>query len=169
MLDHHGYAGKARLLCTRYLTDSDSDLGGRKERMSRGNGGGGGRGLDLKLHLSLPARGDSSSTMRRMLAAPADDESSPSSCLSSESEPHGGVGALQWSDSPEATSMVLAACPRCFIYVMLAEADPRCPRCRSPVILDFLHAGNGNANEDHGRDNNNNNQNRRSRRNGRKE
>lgn len=101
------------------------------------------RGIDLKLNLSLPARGDSSS--RRAMAA--DEESSPSSCLSSESElrqQHGGGGGqLQWSDSPEATSMVLAACPRCFLYVMLAEADPRCPKCRSPVILDFLHAGGG--------------------------
>uniref|UniRef100_A0A0E0P8Z0 GIR1-like zinc ribbon domain-containing protein n=1 Tax=Oryza rufipogon TaxID=4529 RepID=A0A0E0P8Z0_ORYRU len=95
------------------------------------------RGIDLKLNLSLPARGDSSS--RRAMAA--DEESSPSSCLSSENE-HG----LQWSNSPEATSMVLAACPRCFIYVMLPQDDPRCPQCKSPVILDFLQQDNGNNN-----------------------
>ncbi|KAL5207940.1 hypothetical protein ABZP36_032375 [Zizania latifolia] len=126
--------------------------------MSRGRGP---RGLDLKLNLPLPARGapPSSPPGRAVLAAPTadDEESSPSSCLSSESEQHGGGGGggLQWSDSPEATSMVLAACPRCFIYVMLAEADPRCPRCRSPVILDFLHAaaagGGGVINGDGGR------------------
>uniref|UniRef100_A0A0E0CLK6 GIR1-like zinc ribbon domain-containing protein n=1 Tax=Oryza meridionalis TaxID=40149 RepID=A0A0E0CLK6_9ORYZ len=104
------------------------------------------RGLDLKLNLSLPAVARAVSPAA---ALAADDESSPSSCLSSESElrqQHGGGGGggqLQWSDSPEATSMVLAACPRCFLYVMLAEADPRCPKCRSPVILDFLHAGGG--------------------------
>jgi hypothetical protein len=135
--------------------------------MSRANGGRGARRLDLKLNLSLPARGDSSAASRRILAGPADEESSPSSCVSSESEQHGGGGALQWSDSPEATSMVLAACPRCFIYVMLAEADPRCPKCCSPVILDFLHggggsgSGNGNGNED----DESNNRNRRGRRN----
>ncbi|XP_006652270.1 protein GL2-INTERACTING REPRESSOR 1 [Oryza brachyantha] len=94
------------------------------------------RGIDLKLNLSLPARGDSSP--RRAMA---DEESSPSSCLSSENE-HG----LQWSNSPEATSMVLAACPRCFIYVMLPQDDPRCPQCKSPVILDFLQQDNGNNN-----------------------
>ncbi|CAD6244471.1 unnamed protein product [Miscanthus lutarioriparius] len=105
--------------------------------MSRGSKAGRARGgLDLKLHLSPPAPASLSS----------DEEwsSSPSSCLSSEGEreppqqrqqSHG----LQWSDSPEATSMVLAACPRCLMYVMLSEADPRCPRCRSPVLLDFLH------------------------------
>ncbi|KAK1617242.1 hypothetical protein QYE76_022759 [Lolium multiflorum] len=127
--------------------------------MSRANSGRGARRLDLKLNLSLPARGDSSAASRRMVAAPADEESSPSSCVSSESEQHGGGGALQWSDSPEATSMVLAACPRCFIYVMLAEADPRCPKCRCPVILDFLHGGNGNEDDE------SNNRNRRGRRN----
>lgn len=58
--------------------------------------------------------------------------------------------------------MVLAACPRCFIYVMLSEADPRCPKCRSPVILDFLHGCNTN---DDGDDRNNRNSNRSSRRN----
>ncbi|KAF8686643.1 hypothetical protein HU200_043470 [Digitaria exilis] len=112
--------------------------------MSRGGG------LDLKLHLSppAPARGGAA-------RASSDEEwsssssSSPSSCLSSEGErepPHRLHHGLQWSDSPEATSMVLAACPRCLMYVMLSEADPRCPRCRSPVLLDFLHhAGVGNT------------------------
>uniref|UniRef100_A0A0D9VGP9 GIR1-like zinc ribbon domain-containing protein n=1 Tax=Leersia perrieri TaxID=77586 RepID=A0A0D9VGP9_9ORYZ len=89
----------------------------------------GGAGLDLKLNLSLPA-----ARVAAAAAVEAEEESSPSSCVSSERE-----AVVQWSDSPEATPMVLAACPRCFIYVMLAEADPRCPKCRSPVILDFLH------------------------------
>ncbi|VAI10761.1 unnamed protein product [Triticum turgidum subsp. durum] len=95
--------------------------------MSRSNRKSSSKGLDLKLNLSLPARGYSSNRVM------ADEESSPSSCLSSENE-HG----LQWSNSPEATSMVLAACPRCFIYVMLPQDDPRCPQCKSPVLLDFL-------------------------------
>ncbi|EMS53143.1 hypothetical protein CFC21_017327 [Triticum aestivum] len=104
--------------------------------MSRSNRKSSSKGLDLKLNLSLPARGDSSNRVM------ADEESSPSSCLSSENE-HG----LQWSNSPEATSMVLAACPRCFIYVMLPQDDPRCPQCKSPVLLDFLQdSGNNNNN-----------------------
>ncbi|TKW39540.1 hypothetical protein SEVIR_1G185600v4 [Setaria viridis] len=116
----------------------------RQSGMSRG-------GLDLKLHLSPPAAAAAASP-----ASSSDEEwssSSPSSCLSSEGErepPQRGHHGLQWSDSPEATSMVLAACPRCLMYVMLSEADPRCPRCRSPVLLDFLHhagaGARGNAN-----------------------
>jgi hypothetical protein len=98
-------------------------------RMSRSNKRSSSKGLDLKLNLSLTTRGDSSNNR----AMANDEESSPSSCLSSENE-HG----LQWSNSPEATSMVLAACPRCFIYVMLPQDDPRCPQCKSPVLLDFL-------------------------------
>lgn len=124
--------------------------------MSRGSKGGRGGGLDLKLHLSPPAppaRGTEGAGAGAASLS-SDEEwslSSPSSCLSSEGErePHQQgpqSHGLQWSDSPEATSMVLAACPRCLMYVMLSEADPRCPRCRSPVLLDFLHHAARNRN-----------------------
>lgn len=110
--------------------------------MSRGSSKGGkGEGLDLKLHLSPPAAAASSSDEEWSSSSSSPP---PSSCLSSsegEREPRPQIHGhgLQWSDSPEATPMVLAACPRCLMYVMLSEADPRCPRCRSPVLLDFLH------------------------------
>ncbi|WOL00856.1 hypothetical protein Cni_G09569 [Canna indica] len=92
----------------------------------------GGKKVDLKLNLELPT------TSRRRRAASDDDgdssSSSPSSCLSSDG-----------AESPEATSsMVLAACPRCLMYVMLSRDDPKCPKCKSAVLLDFLHDG-GNA------------------------
>ncbi|URE36453.1 hypothetical protein MUK42_17447 [Musa troglodytarum] len=35
--------------------------------------------------------------------------------------------------------MVLAGCPRCLMYVMLSEEDPKCPKCNSTVLLDFHH------------------------------
>ncbi|OAY63992.1 hypothetical protein ACMD2_03963 [Ananas comosus] len=103
--------------------------------------------LDLKLNLSPPmARGDSSRG-RMAIDGDGDDSSptgssssSPSSCVSSE---EGGGGGLRWSNSPEATSMVLAGCPRCLMYVMLSEDDPKCPKCKSPVLLDFRHGGGG--------------------------
>ncbi|KAL8483513.1 hypothetical protein ACS0TY_026270 [Phlomoides rotata] len=39
----------------------------------------------------------------------------------------------------ESRSMMLVGCPRCLMYVMLFEEDPRCPKCKSTVLLDFLH------------------------------
>ncbi|KAJ4814075.1 E3 ubiquitin-protein ligase [Rhynchospora pubera] len=90
--------------------------------------------LELKLNLSPPVRGDSSRRMHRVEQEEEEDSSSPSSCVSSENE----------QGSPEAASMVLAACPCCFMYVMLSEADPRCPQCKRPVILDFLRGNGGN-------------------------
>ncbi|KAL5217904.1 hypothetical protein ABZP36_018588 [Zizania latifolia] len=53
----------------------------------------------------------------------------------------GGVdGAVEQGDgcdSPSAGStgggMVAAACPRCFLYVLISRSDPRCPRCESHV------------------------------------
>nr|ABK95397.1 unknown [Populus trichocarpa] len=35
--------------------------------------------------------------------------------------------------------MVLVGCPRCLMYVMLSENDPKCPKCKSTWLLDFLH------------------------------
>ncbi|CAL9130170.1 unnamed protein product [Musa textilis] len=89
--------------------------------------------VDLKLNLSakqLRARGGPST--RAVIEEEEEEEeedidswSSPSisptsSCVSSEGE--------QKSNSPEATSMVLAGCPHCLMYVMLSKKDPKCPR-----------------------------------------
>ncbi|CAA7039353.1 unnamed protein product [Microthlaspi erraticum] len=70
--------------------------------------------LDLKLNIldsSLPT------------------ESSTSSLCSEEAEGGGG----------EAKSMVVVGCPNCIMYIIMSlESDPRCPRCNSQVLLDFL-------------------------------
>ncbi|KAM0921357.1 hypothetical protein ACQ4PT_006899 [Festuca glaucescens] len=57
-------------------------------------------------------------------------ESPASSCVSSDAE-----------EETVAKAMVVVGCPRCLMYVMLSEAEeqPRCPRCKSPVLLHFLH------------------------------
>ncbi|CAL0309983.1 unnamed protein product [Lupinus luteus] len=113
--------------------------------MSRRNGSG--PKLDLKLNLSPPRaehhRGQESSPTRSATVSPT---SPPSSCVSSDDNNN-----TRYSNSPEATSMVLVGCPRCLMYVMLSEEDPKCPKCKSTVLLDFLH--------DH--DNNNENGNKR--------
>uniref|UniRef100_A0A0E0D486 GIR1-like zinc ribbon domain-containing protein n=1 Tax=Oryza meridionalis TaxID=40149 RepID=A0A0E0D486_9ORYZ len=50
-----------------------------------------------------------------------------------------GDGAVEQGDgcdSPSAAAgggMVAAACPRCFLYVLISRSDPRCPRCESHV------------------------------------
>ncbi|KAE8781063.1 hypothetical protein D1007_45724 [Hordeum vulgare] len=61
------------------------------------------------------------------------EESPTSSCVSSDTE----------EESAAVTKpMVVVGCPQCLMYVMLsgaAEEPPRCPRCKSPVLLHFLH------------------------------
>ncbi|CAN8252557.1 unnamed protein product [Cochlearia groenlandica] len=76
--------------------------------------------LDLKLNLL-----DSSlATM----------SSSPSSFCSE--EPKGGGGG-------EAKSMVVVGCPNCIMYIIMClDSNPRCPRCNSHVLLDFLTSNN---------------------------
>ncbi|GFP90014.1 hypothetical protein PHJA_001145200 [Phtheirospermum japonicum] len=104
--------------------------------MSRRNG----QKLDLKLNLSPPRRSRPrvESPSRSLTVSPT---SPPSSCVSSElnqqDESH------RYSTSPEATSMMLVGCPRCLMYVMLSEEDPRCPKCKSTVLLDVIHDNSG--------------------------
>ncbi|CAH8362388.1 unnamed protein product [Eruca vesicaria subsp. sativa] len=68
-------------------------------------------GLDLKLNImdsSLPRE-------------------SPSSSLCSE-EAEGGGGEA-----------VVVGCPNCIMYIIMSlESNPRCPRCNSQVLLNFL-------------------------------
>jgi hypothetical protein len=46
----------------------------------------------------------------------------------------GGVEQGDDCDSPSGGGgMVAAACPRCFLYVLISRSDPRCPRCESHV------------------------------------
>ncbi|CAI0462638.1 unnamed protein product [Linum tenue] len=87
--------------------------------------------LELKLNISPPRGGGSNSNSNR--SATVSPTSPPSSCVSSE---------LNQQDSDEATSMVLVGCPRCLMYVMLSQDDPKCPKCKSTVLLDFLHHNN---------------------------
>ncbi|GMJ07140.1 hypothetical protein like AT3G11600 [Hibiscus trionum] len=90
--------------------------------MSRRNG----PKLELKLNISPP----------RVESPGRSPTVSPSSCMSSEMIQDVDVRYLS---SPEATSMVLVGCLRCLMYVMLSEDDPKCPKCKSAVLLDFLH------------------------------
>ncbi|PON43703.1 hypothetical protein PanWU01x14_271560 [Parasponia andersonii] len=91
--------------------------------------------LDLKLNLSPPRPNPLVESPRR--SATVSPTSPQSSCVSSELNQDDM--SLRYSNSPEATSMVLVGCPRCLMYVMLSEDDPKCPKCKSTVLLDFLH------------------------------
>ncbi|CAH8389888.1 unnamed protein product [Eruca vesicaria subsp. sativa] len=55
---------------------------------------------------------------------------SPSSSLCSEEAEGGRV---------EGKSMVVVGCPNCIMYIIMSlDSNPRCPRCNSQVLFDFL-------------------------------
>lgn len=56
-----------------------------------------------------------------------------SSCL----QPTKGEEIVKHS-APISKAMPLVGCPRCLMYVMLSEQDPKCPMCKSTSFLDFL-------------------------------
>ncbi|KAI3716605.1 hypothetical protein L1987_67594 [Smallanthus sonchifolius] len=98
--------------------------------------GGDGLKLDLKLNLSPPRT--------RWPVTESPNRSSPitisptNSCVSLEQVQDDHTEELRYSSSPEITSMMLAGCPRCLMYVMLAEEYPKCPKCKSTVLLDVV-------------------------------
>ncbi|KFK38526.1 hypothetical protein AALP_AA3G125700 [Arabis alpina] len=94
--------------------------------MSRRSGNG--HKLDLRLNLSPPP--SQASQMSLVRSPSRSNTSSPSSCVSSETNQE---------EIDTTTSMVLVGCPRCLMYVMLSQDDPKCPKCKSTVLLDFLH------------------------------
>jgi len=64
---------------------------------------------------------------------------SPSSSSVTTSSVKRRGGAVEQGDRCDSPSggggggMVAAACPRCFLYVLISRSDPRCPRCESHV------------------------------------
>ncbi|OVA07104.1 hypothetical protein BVC80_1289g19 [Macleaya cordata] len=116
--------------------------------------------LDLKLNLSPPRINVADETSANRSSA----TSSPtSSCLSTEMNYHvvdsissstniinaTGGGRTQESTTTASSNMLLVGCPRCLMYVMLSaeEQYPKCPKCKSSVLLDFLHHLHNNNNK----------------------
>ncbi|KAK9734597.1 hypothetical protein RND81_04G150700 [Saponaria officinalis] len=103
------------------------------------------RTTDMKVNMSprqtVPVAPISIDVGPHRMSTSSPDVSPTRSCVSSEDN-------LKYSSSPETTSMVLVGCPRCLMYVMLSETDPRCPKCKSTVLLDIHDEDNHNDNDD---------------------
>ncbi|TYH47296.1 hypothetical protein ES332_D11G401600v1 [Gossypium tomentosum] len=100
--------------------------------------GGNGPKLELKLNLSPPRINPTEESLTT-----TENSSPASSCVLSETNQMHEVETTTdtAADVAAATPMMLVGCPRCLMYVMLSENDdPKCPNCKSTVLLDFLHA-----------------------------
>uniref|UniRef100_A0A7N0RGH5 GIR1-like zinc ribbon domain-containing protein n=1 Tax=Kalanchoe fedtschenkoi TaxID=63787 RepID=A0A7N0RGH5_KALFE len=96
---------------------------------------------DLKLNLTRPRVLVTNDSPRR--SATPSPTSPPISCISSDTSQDDLTQLGYYSSSPEAqSSMVLAGCQRCLMYIMLSEEDPKCPRCHNTVLLEFMQQGN---------------------------
>ncbi|GMI81662.1 hypothetical protein like AT3G11600 [Hibiscus trionum] len=95
--------------------------------------------VELKLKLSPPPTPGASN--QQVIVSPntsvsSSSEMSPeSSCVSSEPP-------MRNPNNPEGTSMMVVGCPRCLMYVMLSQVNPKCPKCKSTVLLEFDNQGN---------------------------
>lgn len=97
--------------------------------------------LELRLNLSPPRQENSPAESPNVSTSSSSEISVEGSCVST--EPEDLPMSLQYSPSnAEPRSMMLVGCPRCLMYVMLSGEDPKCPRCKSTVLLDFLKEEN---------------------------
>ncbi|KAK8615311.1 hypothetical protein V6N13_069087 [Hibiscus sabdariffa] len=101
--------------------------------------------LDLMLNLT-PTTAANRRVESPSVPVSSSELSQESSCVSSELENSYGDSTLMSmsmseypSGCPVMTPMLLVGCPRCFMYVMLSEVDPKCPQCKSTVFHDFLN------------------------------
>ena len=83
--------------------------------------------IDLRLNLS-PVNSSSEIVMTSSSSEVTVEGSS--SCVSWEAEEEERV---------ETKAMMLVGCRQCLMYVLLSEIDPKCPKCKSTVLLDFLN------------------------------
>jgi hypothetical protein len=67
------------------------------------------------------------------LAASSATTSTSSASTSSSSSSAGKRNRSQPADTKRPAAMRAAACPACLTYVLIAVADPRCPRCAAKV------------------------------------
>ncbi|KAE8674895.1 RNA-binding protein pno1-like isoform X1 [Hibiscus syriacus] len=88
--------------------------------------------LELTLN-SSPPRAPNQQVGSPNTSVSSCEMSAESSCVLS--EPDESATMVQYP-------MMLVGCPRCLMYVMLSEVDPKCPRCKSTVLLDFLKEEN---------------------------
>ncbi|GMI74307.1 hypothetical protein like AT3G11600 [Hibiscus trionum] len=100
--------------------------------------------MDLVLN-SAPARVANHQVGSPNVSVSSSETLPESSCLSSEPDNNyeDTTSVAEYRGSrPDVASMLLVGCPRCFMYVMLSEVDPKCPQCKSTVFLDFLNQEN---------------------------
>lgn len=86
--------------------------------------------LDLKLSPpGLYLRGKSSDESK------SSSPRSQDSCVSAEVE---SIANLENNLRLEGSSLIAMGCTFCLIYVMVTDADPRCPKCKNPGLLDIF-------------------------------
>uniref|UniRef100_A0A6N2LM15 GIR1-like zinc ribbon domain-containing protein n=2 Tax=Salix TaxID=40685 RepID=A0A6N2LM15_SALVM len=95
--------------------------------------------LDLELNLS-PSRPNPQVQSPKATSSSSSSEilSAESSCVSSEPADM----SVNYPSNLVTAPMLVAGCPRCLMYVMLSEVDPKCPKCKSTALLDFLREEN---------------------------
>lgn len=87
--------------------------------------------LDLKLSPpGVYSRGKSSNDSK------SSSPRSQDSCISAEVESN--VNSENNNLRLESSPLIVMGCTFCLLYVMVTDADPRCPKCKNPGLLDVF-------------------------------
>ncbi|PON70282.1 hypothetical protein PanWU01x14_082060 [Parasponia andersonii] len=92
-------------------------------------------GIDLDLKLSPPDEHHSPVVPNRSRPKSSEEENFPSKSFDVD---------VNYKDfncaapKVEPSCLVLMGCSRCLLYVMVSKVDPKCPNCRSSILLDMF-------------------------------
>lgn len=97
--------------------------------------------MDLELKLSPPkviiSKGESSKSSSTIFSQ-ENGSSSSSSSSSTKSSNYEDISGSECKVNKASPSLILMGCTRCYLYVMVSEAEPECPKCKTSVLLDIF-------------------------------
>ncbi|PON68668.1 hypothetical protein TorRG33x02_261480 [Trema orientale] len=91
--------------------------------------------IDLDLKLSPPDKHHSPVVPHRSQSKLSEEENFPSKSFDvNVNDQHFNCAAPK----VEPSCLVLMGCSHCLLYVMVSKVDPKCPKCRSSILLDMF-------------------------------
>ncbi|KAK8611007.1 hypothetical protein V6N13_131072 [Hibiscus sabdariffa] len=100
---------------------------------------GNGKNMDLNLQMNPPELYPEDCLSSNQCPENSSVSVSTASCMPLNNYDSSGEEVEFSNATLEEPSLVVMGCSNCLMYVMVSEIEPRCPRCRTSVLIDIFH------------------------------